>query len=193
MSHPLHDTPQTVEVFVENSFELPDMGQWAELDRGRVTLLEAPDEIHGRIVLNLTKALGTFLTDSPSQAYPCFGLGLVMSRNPDTVWFPAISVFTGSRFSETDNQFTESTPQLVVEIASTIDRRKRLTDRVLSYHERGVEVVWAIDPVEQQVNVLTKGRHNRVFCIQHELPGEDVLEGFSVRVPSLFAEPSWWK
>ena len=193
MSHPTQRELQTAETFIDSSFDLPDMGQWAELDRGRVTLLEAPDEIHGRIVLNLTKSLGEFLSASTSDAYPCFDLGLVISRDPDTVWFPAISVFTGSRFSETAKPISESIPRLVVEIASTPDRRKRLSNRVLAYHERGVEVVWAIDPDERQVNVLTRGRHNRVFGERHELLGEDALAGFSIHVPSLFAQPKWWK
>ncbi len=179
--------------FIESRPELPDMGQWAELHMGAVKLLEVPDEIHGRVVLNLSKAIASFMQQSAPGICPVFDIGLMMSAEPDTVWFPALSVFPGSPFSHTDLNHTDDTPDLVVEIASTNDRRQKLRSRILSYHERGVETVWAIDPDEERVNVLPRGEQTRAYDKQHELLGSGPLADFAISVSQLFAQPEWYR
>lgn len=193
MSDPLLGKKYSVDGFIDTRVDLPDMGQWAELHEGSVALLEVPDEIHGRIVFNLSKAIAAFMQESDVSICPCFDIGLVMSSKPGTVWFPAMSVFQGSRFSHTDDSHTLDTPELVVEIASTRSRRNKLRSRILSYHERGVSTVWAVDPDEQHVNILERGKQTRKLRDKHELLGEGVMSNFSVAVSALFAQPDWYR
>lgn len=193
MSDVLLGKKYSVTEFIETRVDLPDMGQWAELHEGLVALLEVPDEIHGRVVLNLSKAIAEFMQATDVSLCPCFDIGLVMSSSPDTVWFPALSVFSGSRFAYTDESHTHDTPELVVEIASTRYHRNKMRSRILSYHERGVSTVWAVDPDEQQVNVLERGKRSRVLRQGHELLGQGLMSNFAVAVKRLFAQPEWYR
>jgi Uma2 family endonuclease len=78
--------------------DLPEAGRWHELHEGRLVLLSAPEEIHGTIVLNLSRLLAVWLQSRPpgNRGYACHGLGLPVQRDPDTLYFPAISLFLGN-------------------------------------------------------------------------------------------------
>ncbi len=182
----------TVERFLEIRFDLPDAGQWAELESGRVRMLEPPSTEHGTVVLNLSKALAEFFTpDQP--AYACFDLGLVLRRNPDTVRFPAVSIYTsGDRFAELDRSVTDRRPDLVVEIASDPDRLMRSTERAIDYHGVGISRVWVIDPVAQSVRIHPAGADEKRLSGKETVTEEELLPGFSVTVQELFREPEWW-
>jgi hypothetical protein len=52
--------PLTVDQFLDARYDLPDSGQWAELDAGRVTLFQPPDLDHGNTILNLSKAIAAW-------------------------------------------------------------------------------------------------------------------------------------
>ena len=120
----------TAESFDAARYDLPDGGQWAELVRGRVEILTPPEEEHRLVVLHLSKALGSYLTERP-DGYPVFDLGLIVARRPDTVRFPAISFFLGGdMFAEADRSITDTRPALVIEIMSSSDRRRSLSDRL---------------------------------------------------------------
>jgi Uma2 family endonuclease len=185
----------TAEEFAESLAELPDRGRWVELVGGQLHTLDPPDVAHGTTVLNLSKALASHLqpAEGSRAGYACFDLGLVVSRDPDTVHFPAISFFPeGRRFLHTDHRLTDVAPALVVEIAATSSRRHGLAGRVELYHSSGVEVVWVIDPVDRQVHVLRHGCGPQTLASEDSLDGEPVLCGFRMRVGELFAEPPWW-
>jgi len=185
----------TAEQFAENRFELPDGGRWVELVNGEVVILDSPGVEHGDAVLNLSKMLASHLQDpeADDEGYVCYDLGLVVSRNPDTVHFPTMSYLVGGdRFSQADETMTESPPALVVEIASTNLRRRDMSSRVKAYHALGVELVWVADPIGKNLHVTEPGKPSKKLSSHHTLSGGPVLPGFKVRVGRLFAEPTWW-
>lgn len=186
----------TAEQFAEQLLDLPDGGRWVELHAGEIVTLEPPDEAHGNIVLNLSKALGAYLgerRDEPA-GYVCFDLGIVVARAPDTVHRPAVSFFARRElFAESEKLVTGSVPQLVIEAATTGARRRALTERIGRYHSRGVECVWVADPVETAVHVCHRGSTPRQLSGKRTLEGAPLLPGFSLSVADVFAEPSWWR
>lgn len=183
----------TAETFAERRPDLPDGGQWVELVAGRISVLGQPDDVHGVIVLNLSKEIGEFLQQG-GDGYACFDLGLVVARDPDTVRWSAMSFFTeGKRFAEADKLVTDTRPALVVEIASSNARRRDMRERVLEYLRWGVKRVWVIDPEDRNVHIFGNdlatihlGRHETIV-------GHPVMTGFHVKIEDLFAEPKWWK
>ena len=185
----------TAEQFAETLFDLPEAGRWHELIAGEVEMLEPPDDLHGNIVLNLSKAIGEYLAtrcDSP-VGYACFDLGLVVSRNPDTVYRPAVSFFAGeSSFAESDSQVTETVPTVVFEAASSPMRRRSITERVERYHRVGVDRVLVGDPEERAVHVCPRNASTRRLSESDELSIDDHLPGFTIPVQQVFADPSWW-
>lgn len=182
----------TAEQFLDARIELPDAGRWTELEQGKIITLEPPDVEHGTIVLNFSKVLSVYL-HKVDQGYACFDLGLLVERNPDTVRFPAVSLFkTGKRFEETDKAISEQIPAVIIEVASTIDRRRLMKTHVTEYVNWGVELIWVIDPQEKEVLEYLPGQGSQVIDISGKINGGEVLPDFSMTVEDLFAEPVWW-
>lgn len=183
----------TAEQFVAGRADLPDGGRWTELVAGRPVILSPPPLEHGTIVLNLSKALAAY-TQQEQAGYACFDLGLIVSRDPDSTHFPAISYFTsGPMFAEADRGATETRPALVVEVASTNDRRRALDERISGWLDWGVRLVWVFDPTAKQVHVLEHGHAGRRLDEHQTLFGGLILSGFRANVGDLFKEPGWWK
>ncbi|HVJ85570.1 MAG TPA: Uma2 family endonuclease, partial [Caulifigura sp.] len=131
---------------------------------------------------------------SGGAGYACFDLGIAVHRRPDTLRFPAACYFLdGPRFGEADKSYTDKPPALVVELASTNDRRRGITDRVLGYLEFGTRIVWVIDPKEKCVHLCARGEKPTLLSTGMTLHGDPVLPGFRIPIHELFAEPDWWK
>ncbi len=182
----------TVEQFLDQREEMPDGGQWAELHAGVPVFLEPPDVDHGTVVLNLSKALATYFHQADA-GYACFDHGLHVAQQPDTVLFPAVSLYlTGPRFAELDNPVTTTAPALVVEILSTPDRKQGIELRLAQLLHWGVPSIWTIDQKAKAVQMWD--RHG-VRCLGTADVIDDVagLPGFRVSVVELFAVPEWAK
>ncbi|MCA9082793.1 MAG: Uma2 family endonuclease [Planctomycetaceae bacterium] len=186
----------TAEEFAECRHELPEAGRWHELHEGQPILMQPPDDLHGTTVLNLTRALAPwFQQHSQKQhaVYACPQIGLKVSRNPDTVYFPAISVFdTGLPFAEADNILAETVPLLIIDVASANDRRSDMRRRTLGYLSLGVRSVWVPDPVKKEIQIVPKKGHTISLGPWQTLIDSQVLPGFSIRVSDVFAQPEWW-
>lgn len=184
----------TAAEFEARRLELPEGGRFHELHDGQLKLLSTPEEIHGTIVFNISRMLATFLPQQlQARGYACFGLGLHVGSNPDTVYAPAISVFhNGSPFSQNDRIVASEIPSLVVDIASTNDRRAEMRLRTMACLNHGVETIWIPDPFKKEVQVISKGQHTLALGVWQTLTGHGQLAGFSMPVASIFAEPEWW-
>ncbi len=198
---PRFSTNLSAEEFAESRFELPDDGRWCELVAGRVLVHTAPTPDHGTAVMNFAKALARYLERNP-EGYGCFDLGLIVTRDPDSVFFPAVSYFVGGkRFEELDKIATETRPMMVLEVVSTADRRRIIRQRVAQYQEWGVSVVIAVDPDDRRVVVHLPNqtaevlKPNDVLACRAEWwaanPDREFLEEFALNVSELFREPEW--
>jgi Uma2 family endonuclease len=175
--------------------DLPEAGRWHELHEGRLVLLSAPEEIHGTIVLNLSRLLAVWLQSRPpgQRGYACHGLGLPVHRDPDTLYFPAISLFLGnSSFLQADRIIASAVPDLVIDIASTNDRRSDMRRRTTAYLQHGVRTIWVPDPFKKELQVIRRGDHTLALGTWQTLDGNPLLPGFSFPVEQLFAQPKWW-
>jgi Uma2 family endonuclease len=189
----LTDRLLTGEEFVEMRFDLPESGQWAELERGHVVQLQPPDLHHGNSLLNLSKAFAAH-AQTTQRGYACFDLGLRILRGPDTVRFPAMSYFTaGEPFAESDKQLTDTVPALVVELMSSGDRARVMADRVRDYLAWGVRGVWVVDTRERSIEVAGLGGGSRLVQPTEILSDEGVVPGFAMQAGEIFVEPSWWR
>lgn len=185
----------TVDEFEAARQKLAAGGRWSELVAGEFIALQPPDEVHGNVVRNLSGVLARVLAERAADppGYACFDLGLVVAREPDTVRTPPISYFnTGELFAESDRLITVNPPALVIDIASTSDRRTALPVRIEQYHAFGVEKVWIVDPPESQVHIALRGQPVTTITAGGDLADPDLLPGFSMPVDDLFTAPAWW-
>jgi len=181
----------TADQFIDTRFSLPESGQWAELHGGKVQMFQPPDLDHGNTILNLSKILAEYV-QTRRHGYPCFDLGLLMETGPDTIRFPAASYFLqGNRFDETDKTYTETLPAIVIELASTADRRQALPRRVEDYFAWGVDGMWIIDPASRELIAIDQAGQERRFE-ESDVLTEPQLPGFECVIEQLFVEPSWY-
>jgi Uma2 family endonuclease len=182
------DPKLTVEQYEDR---LAEGDRWIEIVAGRLVRLDPPDEQHGDVVRNLSRPLANLVKTLPTT-YACFELPLVLSRDPATVRCPAISCFdSGDRFAESDNLVSESRPALVIEVASTNDRREGMSERVKGYLNAGIRCVWVIDPVTRHVHQFEPPAAGRMLKETQMLSGGSVLPGFQLLVAELFQRPKW--
>ena len=183
----------TAREFVAQRHELPDGGRWTELVQGKPHSMHPPDQKHGDVVLNISRKVAESLIPArPTHAG--FDIGVQTRTDPDTVRFPAVSVFTGGeRFAPIDAMLAEECPALVMEIVSTNDRRTTIAERVYEYHRAGIKKVWVIDPHDEQVTVLRESARPLTFSQHERLIDVGLLPGFEVAARELFLEPSWWR
>lgn len=185
----------TAAEFAAGKDDLPESGRWHELHDGRPVLLSAPDDAHGTIVLNLTRALAQWLHTQPmaSRGYACPGIGIHVKSEPDTVYVPAISVFLqGQPFSQFDRAIATEIPRLVIDVASSNDRRADMRLRTTAYLKHGVEMVWIPDPFKKELQVIRRAAHTLALGKWQTLDGNPLLPGFRMDVEKVFAQPGWW-
>lgn len=191
----IDDALMTAEDFARIKYDLPEGGRWTELFAGHVVTLQPPDEMHGNIVLNLSKAMAaTYRSNSQPSGVACFDVSILVRRNPDSLLSPAMSYFSQEMgFAAVDEIYCERVPRLVCEIASTNDRRKNIAERVLTYLDRGIQVVWVIDPIDKCCHIYEVDKRPYQLSDNETLEGSPVIEDFRLPLGQLFAEPSWWK
>ncbi len=170
---------------------LQDGDRWIELEAGRLIRHGAPDDAHGNVVRNIARALAVQIRQRP-EIVACFDLGLVLGIRPNTVRCPAISCFPlPGGFEESDKLITETCPRGVIEVASTNDRRRLMSDRVRSYLDWGVASVWIFDPIARQAHVFGPGPESRLLRDHETLQDPSLLPGFQMPVAEAFADPDW--
>lgn len=170
---------------------LAEGDRWIELIDGKLIRLDPPDEIHGDVIRNLSRPLAQIAMSMPDISI-CFELPVVISRSSKLVRCPAISCFqSANRFEETDKLLTDTKPGLVIEVASTNDRREGMADRIQSYLDAGIAGVWVIDPVTRHVHQFIAGRVGSRLSEKDVLNGDPILPGFTLPVSALFKPPSW--
>lgn len=189
MSASPHSSPHlSVEQYEER---LMEGDRWIELVGGRLIRLEPPDEMHGDVVRNLSRPLAQFLKTSP-DVYACFELPLVLVREPATVRCPAVSCFqSADRFSESEKLVTDTMPALVIEVASTNDRRDGMSERVKGYLNAGIRGVWVIDPVTRHLHQFHPPIPGIMSKETQVLDGGPILAGFKLPISDLFQQPRW--
>jgi len=187
--------PITAAEFAVTRQDLPEAGRWHELHDGMPVLLSAPDDVHGTIVLNLSKALALWFQTQPvtTRGYACPGIGMHVKANPDTVYVPALSIFQGGiPFSQFDADLATEVPRVVIDVASSNDRRADMRLRTTAYLKHGIEMIWIPDPFKKEVQVIRRNAHTLALGKWQTLDGSTVLPGFRIDVEQVFAQPKWW-
>jgi Uma2 family endonuclease len=188
-------SPLTAAEFSQGRHNLPEGGRWHELHDGMPVLLSAPDDVHGTIVLNLSKALAQWLHTQPtaSRGYACPEIGIHVKSNPDTVYVPALSMFQGGvPFSQFDVPIATEIPRLIIDVASSNDRRSEMRLRTTAYLKHGAEMIWIPDPFKKEVQVIRRSAHTLALGKWQALEGSTILPGFRIEVEQVFAQPKWW-
>ncbi len=172
---------------------LPQNGVDRWLIRGQ--LREKPMTIrnrwHSRIMARVTYFLEAWLTQRPEPrgSVLCGEAGVRLRRDPDTtVGIDVVYVSAEVTARQTDETtLIDGVPVLVVEILSPKDTLDEVNEKIDTYLEAGVALVWVMNPHHRTVEIFRPGAEPELVNVQQELSGEPHLPGFQVPVAQLFA------
>ena len=103
-------------------------------------------------------------------------------RSPDVTWIEKSKL----RDVPAGVKFPQVIPDFVIELRSDTDRMPKLREKMEEYRAAGVRLGWLIDPQKQQVEIYRPGIDVEVLQSPTILGGEDVLEGFSLDLGSIW-------
>lgn len=167
------------------NFPNPPDGSKDELLRGEVITMPPPKGRHGYVqamiaylLLNAVRPgkLGWVLTES----------GVVIERDPDSVFGPDVSFYSAARHPNRPEGYFEIPPDLVVEVLSPDDRRKKVHEKIKDYVKNGVKLVWLVDPEVKTVTVYAGSLRGTELDESEMITGGDVLPGFTCKVAEFF-------
>lgn len=166
----------------------PGLADNHELVRGELVPTMPSNLVHARIaawlgskltLYAMEHRLGTVFANDPG-----FHLG------PDTLRGPDIAFVAAGRLPQPlEASFGHLAPDLAVEIVSPNDTAFDIEDKVLTYLEAGVRLVWVVYPNRKTVHVSRADKPTEVLSGENVLDGEDVLAGFRLPLRELFGDP----
>jgi Uma2 family endonuclease len=116
----------------------------------------------------------------------------MMQLFPDQVRIPDVSFVSfenlqGSGFP--NDPVPHLAPVLAVEVISASNTRQEMERKLTEYFDAGTQLVWYVYPEKKEVHAFKSAASTRIYSVQDELPGEDVLPGFAIKLAELFAVP----
>ncbi len=165
----------------------PPDGSLQELVRGVIITMPAPGARHGACCSRINRQLATFVEDNNLGTVFATDTGFVTERNPDSVRGPDIAFWSRENLPEIPDGYIDVPADILIEVVSPGDRYARIQQKVNEYLEKGVCLIWVVDPEDRSIAVFRNGQKPKVLSENETLSGEDVLPGFSCRIADLFA------
>jgi Uma2 family endonuclease len=131
----------------------------------------------------LTRHLGyLFGANTAFQCYAdAFPLDADKFRKPD------LAFIARGRLPTLPKGYCKTVPDLAVEVISPGDEFAVIDIKIWEYQKIGVKLVWVIVPDTKTVHVHRINGTTQTLRGEGELSGEDVVPGFTCRLPELFA------
>jgi Uma2 family endonuclease len=165
----------------------PPDGSRQELVKGVIITMPPPGRRHGVCCLKIGRRIGAYVDENQLGTAASNDTGFLMERDPDTVRGPDISFWSRAKLPEVPEGYIEVVPDLVVEVVSPSDHYARVQRKVNHYLEKGVRLIWVVDPEDRSVAVFRENVKTKILSENEVLSGEDVLPGFTCPVAELFA------
>ncbi len=159
-----------------------------ELVEGRVVPMVPTGGEHGGCENKLGFHLWAFVEPRKFGEVMVGEVGIYTHRNPDTVRAADVLFISSERYARRKSKtgFLDVAPDLVVEILSPGDSFAEVMRKIREYFACGVRLIWIVDPAARTVTAYRSLTDVREFGEDDDLPGDDVLPGFSLRVSRLF-------
>jgi Uma2 family endonuclease len=165
----------------------PPDGSRQELVKGVIITMPPPGFRHGDVQGNIATLLKIFIRSNRIGRVTVES-GVRTDRAPDSVRGPDVAFWSYERLpaDQTPVGYPDVAADLCVEVRSPSETTRSLRAKAREYLERGVRMVWIVDPDDQTVTVYRRPGEGRVLSEEATLTGEDVLPEFSCRVAEFF-------
>jgi Uma2 family endonuclease len=166
---------------------MPDDGYRYELVDGELIRMSPTGFLHLQISGLLIALLGGHVRERGLGVVGGEG-GFVFRRGPDKVYAPDVVFVRAERLppKEAWTGFLDIVPDLAVEVLSPSDTADHINDKVITYLETGVRLVWVVDPRRRTVTVYQPDLTARVLREGNVLDGGEVLPEFRLPLAELF-------
>ena len=180
--------PKTKLLTADDLLRLHSEGVRGELIRGVLHQTVATGAEHGKIVVNLSILMGSFIKAARLGWIIGSDAGIRLERNPDTVREPDLAFISAEKLPLDTRVpgYAEVVPDLVVEIISPNDRPAAVYDKAQMWLRFGVRLVLLVDPEARTVTVLPHDGPAQTLTDADTLDGGDVLPGFACSVADVF-------
>lgn len=170
---------------------LPKDGHKRELREGEI-VMSPTGYRHERIVARILAAMLRHAEENRLGAVCGSSLGCWMASG--NLLCPDVCFITRARLPAmegAEEKYFRGSPDLVVEVLSPWDRSMRVREKLEDYFESGARLAWIFDPSERNVEIYHHPAEGRRLGPTGVLDGENVLPGFRLPLPELFAELSF--
>ena len=175
---------------VEDLLEMEDDGCRHELIRGELITKSPAARPHGKLLIELARHVGNYLADRPIGEAYTGDTGYILSRDPDVLLAPDLSVIRLERLPDDppETGFEDLVPDLVAEVLSPSERMGQVNYTVWEYLGAGVKLVWLVDPSQRNVAIHAPDQLMQVIGIDDTLDGGEVLPEFRLLLMELFTQ-----
>ncbi|WP_420613025.1 Uma2 family endonuclease [Candidatus Spongiisocius sp.] len=173
----------------DDLLRLDSRGVRGELIRGVLYETMPAGHEHGEIVMNLGAQLWNYIKPRRLGRLTGSDAGVWLERDPDTVREPDVAFFSAEKMPPGMRMtgYSETVPDLVVEIVSPGDNRREVRDKAWMWLSHGVRLVWVVNPATRTVDEYRPDLAVSTVLEDGFLDGADVLPGFSCSVSAVFA------
>ena len=178
----------TTLITAEELFEMASRVGRSELIDGELIQLDLSGFEHGSLTTRLTWRIAQYVEEHGLGEVYAAKTGFVLRRNPDTVRAPDIAFVTRSRVKKVGpvKAFWPGCPDLAVEVVSPSDSFTEVEAKALAWIDGGCQVVWVVDPKQQNVTEYRSSTEIRILKGTDCLSAPDLLNDWSVEVAKLF-------
>lgn len=170
-------------VSLDEFLAMEETKPYLELIDGEVVPKPMPTQVHGRLVTRMLIRLGTYLESTGEGEAETEVRHL--DRDEERVYLPDVSVHLGQTPPVAAGP-VERPPAIAVEVISPDDRWGRVAERVAFYLRTGTQLVWIVDPGEQQVVVYRPRSEPELRARAQALDARPVLADFTLAIGDLF-------
>ena len=167
----------TLEEFLESGLE------GYEYVKGELVPMSPTSGEHGRISVNLILPLGLYVRENQLGDIYVSETGF---RVGERVLVPDIAFLSTDHIPADLSKVFPIPPDLAIEVVSPTDVSRQIEEKAFAYLEAGTQLVWVLKPASKTVTVYRSETNITLLTRDDTLTGEDVVEGFSCQVASLF-------
>ncbi len=178
----------TAEEFYDWTHRPENRDRLFELADGEVFEMSLPGKQHCLVCGNACGLLWMYRRQHKNGNVFTNDMGIILERDPDTVRGPDVAYYLETTtFDDQERKYSDRMPALVVEVLSPNDRIGRMQKRINKFLEKGVGMVWLLDPESQTVSVYLPSQLPMVLEGDEEVSGQGVLLGFQCKACEFFA------
>jgi Uma2 family endonuclease len=172
---------------IQEFLELPEEDKRYELVKGELEEMPGPSARHGKIISLLGAEFIIYLKQNNIGEVFSAAAFVIDSENR-TVRIPDLAFVNAAQLVELDyDTAIPFAPELAIEVISPSDIWFKVQEKVDEYKHAGVKLVWVIFPPSQLIYAYYPEEVKpKIFGINDELEGEEVLPGFKLMVSEIF-------